>query len=198
MDEQQDLLGSTAVFNKFIHNKLYLLRLLPCHFFMSCLEKRFAQPKKIRKIMIGTDLNIKPVTCGLPAKQSQPSAVKLVEIHVGIILSETKKLVFFWNKTCFTSCLMRSFPIYIYIWIHLMDVQKVPKKTQNFNTMGWNLLQPGHFKICRRQWRPWSNCWIQTLELLRFEWDGCWEGGNWYLYLYTWKNPQKSIIDMYR
>lgn len=127
MDEQQDLLGSTAVFNKFIHNKLYLLRLLPCHFFMSCLEKRFAQPKKIRKIMIGTDLNIKPVTCGLPAKQSQPSAVKLVEIHVGIILSETKKLVFFWNKTCFTSCLMRSFPIYIYGFTSWMS-KRFPKK----------------------------------------------------------------------
>jgi len=44
--------------------------------------------------MIGTDLNIKPVTCDLPAKQSQPSAVKLVEIHVGIIISQTNNSSF--------------------------------------------------------------------------------------------------------
>ena len=59
------------------------------------LRKEICTTKKIRKIMIGTDLNIKPVTCGLPAKQSQPSAVKLVEIHVGINISETKKYSFF-------------------------------------------------------------------------------------------------------
>ena len=94
MNEQQDLLGTKAVFNKFLHNKLYHCICSDCSLAtssMSCLEKRFAQPKKNRKIMIGTDLNIKPVTCGLPAKQSQPSAVKLVEIHVGIIISQTKK-----------------------------------------------------------------------------------------------------------
>ena len=61
--------------------------------------------------MIGTDLNIKPVTCGLPAKQSQPSAVKLVEIHVGIMISE-KFFSCLEKKPMELTCLMRSFPIY--------------------------------------------------------------------------------------
>ena len=86
--------------------------------------------------MIGTDLKIKPVTCGLPAKQFQPSAVKLVEIHVGIIISETTKYSVFSEKDPMFHMFDEVFP---YIWIHLMDVQKVSTKTRVETHSSWQI-----------------------------------------------------------
>ena len=168
---------------------------------MSCLEKRFAQPKKIRKIMIGTDLNIKPVTCGLPAKQSQPSAVKLVEIHVGIILSETKKTSFFLEQNMFHIMFDEVFPyIYIYGFTSWMSKRFPNQKNTKFQHHG---LKP-------TPTRSFQNLQAAVTSLIQLldpnvgaakVWVG-WVMGRWklvYLPIYiTWKNPQKSTIDMYR
>lgn len=84
--------------------------------------------------------------------------------------------------------------VFPYIWIHLMDVQKVSTKTRVETHSSWQI-HGRRPKICRRQWRPWSNCWIQTLELLRLSGmgDGKVETG---IFTYTHLKNQKSTIEM--
>ena len=79
--------------------------------------------------------------------------------------------------------------VFPYIWIHLMDVPKGFNK----NT-GWNTL------LLADSWPTTQNLQAAVTSLIQLldpnvgaakvEWDGWWEGGNWYIYLYTFKKPK--------